>query len=168
MLTLTFNYPPCSYFFPPAKVVLLKAVHPLIISIHNFRVPRWLVQFLRSPHKSGSRPFWNSWSYGMKNYGIEITFNGMTFESVGKIFTKFSRKTIFSNPVGSITVKCNSLRRAGHVSRTWTRNKYNIMVLEVLEQVHLENWNLLILMEGHWLGSVNKVLKRMSVSKTKK
>jgi hypothetical protein len=48
------------------------------ISIQNCMVPRWLVQVLHSPQKFERPPFWNGWKYGIKKYGVEVTFNGMT------------------------------------------------------------------------------------------
>jgi hypothetical protein len=36
------------------------------------------VQVLHPPQKFESLPFWNGFSYGIKNYGIKVTFNGMT------------------------------------------------------------------------------------------
>jgi hypothetical protein len=41
-------------------------------------VPRWLVQVLQPPQKFERPPFWNGWRYGIKKYGVEVTFNGMT------------------------------------------------------------------------------------------
>jgi hypothetical protein len=48
------------------------------ISIHNFMVPRWLVQVLHPPQKFERLPFWSAWRYEIKKYGVEVTFNGMT------------------------------------------------------------------------------------------
>jgi hypothetical protein len=36
------------------------------------------VQVLHPPQKFKRPPFWNGWSYGIKKYGVEVTFNGMT------------------------------------------------------------------------------------------
>jgi hypothetical protein len=41
-------------------------------------VLRLLVQVLHPPQKFERPPFWNGCSYGIKNYGVEVTFNGMT------------------------------------------------------------------------------------------
>jgi hypothetical protein len=41
-------------------------------------VPRWLVQVLHPPQKFERPPFCNGWRYGIKKYGFEVTFNGMT------------------------------------------------------------------------------------------
>jgi hypothetical protein len=41
-------------------------------------VPLWLVQVLHTPQKFERPPFWNDWRYGIKNYGVEVTFNCMT------------------------------------------------------------------------------------------
>jgi hypothetical protein len=48
------------------------------ISIQNSMVPRWLMQVLHPPQKFERPPFCNGWRYGVKRYGIEVTFNGMT------------------------------------------------------------------------------------------
>jgi hypothetical protein len=48
------------------------------ISIQNFMAPRWLMQVLHPPQKFERPPFWNGWRYGIKKYGIEVSFNGMT------------------------------------------------------------------------------------------
>jgi hypothetical protein len=48
------------------------------VSIQNFMIPRWLVQVLHPPQKFERPPFWNAWRYGIKKYGVEVTFNGMT------------------------------------------------------------------------------------------
>jgi hypothetical protein len=42
-------------------------------------VLRWLVQVLHSPQKFERPPFWIGCSYSIKNYGIEVIFNAMTF-----------------------------------------------------------------------------------------
>jgi hypothetical protein len=36
------------------------------------------MQVLLPPEKFEHPPFWNGCSYGIKNYGIKVTFNGMT------------------------------------------------------------------------------------------
>jgi len=36
------------------------------------------MQVLHPPQKFERPPFWNGWSYGIKNYGVEVTFNDMT------------------------------------------------------------------------------------------
>jgi hypothetical protein len=41
-------------------------------------VPRWLVQVLNPPQKFERPPFWRVWRYGIKKYGVEVTFSGMT------------------------------------------------------------------------------------------
>jgi hypothetical protein len=48
------------------------------ISIQNCMFPRWLVQVLHPSQKFERPPFWNGWRYGIKEYGVEVTFNGMT------------------------------------------------------------------------------------------
>jgi hypothetical protein len=81
----TFNHP-CSYFFYFffANMVLLKVVHPLKIYHHsNFHGSKLTGE--SSIQKFERSPFWNGWSYGIKNYGVEVTFNGMTFLPTGLI-----------------------------------------------------------------------------------
>jgi hypothetical protein len=39
------------------------------------------VQVLHPPQKFEGSPFWNGCSYGIKNYGIEVTFNGNDFRT---------------------------------------------------------------------------------------
>jgi hypothetical protein len=41
-------------------------------------VPRWVVQILHPPQKFERPPFCNGWRYGIKKYGVEVIFNGMT------------------------------------------------------------------------------------------
>jgi hypothetical protein len=41
-------------------------------------VARWLVQVLYPPQKFERPPFKNAWRYGIRKYGIKVTFNGMT------------------------------------------------------------------------------------------
>jgi hypothetical protein len=48
------------------------------ISVQNFMFPRWLVQVLHPPQKFERPPFLNGWSYGIRKYGVEVTFNSMT------------------------------------------------------------------------------------------
>jgi hypothetical protein len=48
------------------------------IIIQNLMVSRWLVQILHSLQKFECLPFWNFLSYGIKIYGVEVIFNGMT------------------------------------------------------------------------------------------
>jgi hypothetical protein len=48
------------------------------ISVHKFMVPRWPVQVLHPPQKFERPPLWNGWRYGIKKYGVEVTFKGMT------------------------------------------------------------------------------------------
>jgi hypothetical protein len=36
------------------------------------------VQVLHAPKKFERPPFWNGWRYGIKKYGVEVSFNGMT------------------------------------------------------------------------------------------
>jgi hypothetical protein len=32
---------------------------------------------LHPPQKFQRSPFWNGWSYGIRNYSVKVTFNGM-------------------------------------------------------------------------------------------
>jgi hypothetical protein len=41
-------------------------------------VPRWLAQVLHPPQKFKRPPFFNAWRYGIKKYGIEVIFSGIT------------------------------------------------------------------------------------------
>jgi hypothetical protein len=50
----------------------------LRITTQRFIVSRWLVRVLHPPHMFECPTFWNDWSYESKNYGVEVTFNGMT------------------------------------------------------------------------------------------
>jgi hypothetical protein len=59
------------------RMILLKVFRPLKI-IKHFIVPRRLVQILNPPQKFERQPFWNGWIYGIKKYGVEITFNATT------------------------------------------------------------------------------------------
>jgi hypothetical protein len=36
------------------------------------------MQVLHPPQKFERPPFWNGWRHGIKKYGVEVTFNGMT------------------------------------------------------------------------------------------
>jgi hypothetical protein len=38
-----------------------------------------MIKVLYPPQKFERPPFWNSLSYGIKKYGVEVTFNGITF-----------------------------------------------------------------------------------------
>jgi NADH:ubiquinone oxidoreductase subunit H len=40
---------------------------------------RWLVQILHPLQKSERPPFWTVEATRLKSYGVEVTFNGMTF-----------------------------------------------------------------------------------------
>jgi hypothetical protein len=48
------------------------------ISIEHFMVPRWQVQVLYPSQKFEHSPFWSGWRYGIKKYGVEVTFNGIS------------------------------------------------------------------------------------------
>jgi hypothetical protein len=47
-------------------------------NMQNFMASRWLTKVLHPPQKFKRPPFWNSWNYGIGNYGFEFIFNGMT------------------------------------------------------------------------------------------
>jgi hypothetical protein len=40
-------------------------------------VLRWLIQVLHPTQKSERQQFFNGWSYGIKEHGVQATFNGM-------------------------------------------------------------------------------------------
>jgi hypothetical protein len=40
--------------------------------------PRWLVQCLHLSQEFKRPPYWNGWSYGIKQHGVEVAFSGMT------------------------------------------------------------------------------------------
>jgi hypothetical protein len=40
-------------------------------------VPRWLGKTWHPPREFELQPFWNSYSYGVRSDGLEVTFNGM-------------------------------------------------------------------------------------------
>jgi hypothetical protein len=61
-------------FFVSDKNCLIKRS----ISIQNFMFPRWLMQVLHPSQKFERPPFWNGSRYGIKEYGVEVIFNGMT------------------------------------------------------------------------------------------
>jgi hypothetical protein len=50
----------------------------MCVSMQNFMVSSWLVRVFHPPQKFKRPPFWNGWSYGIRRYGIEVTFNGRT------------------------------------------------------------------------------------------
>jgi uncharacterized Zn-finger protein len=57
-------------------MVSLKVVHPLkVYQYTKFHGPTLTGA---SFQKFERPPFWNGWSYGIKKYGVEVTFNGMT------------------------------------------------------------------------------------------
>jgi hypothetical protein len=47
------------------------------VGMRTFIAPRWLVQVSHSPKKFESPRFWNRWSYVIRNYGDEVSFNCM-------------------------------------------------------------------------------------------
>jgi hypothetical protein len=76
---VNFKFQPPAKFPFLAKVVTFKVVHPLKAYYNTkFHGPTLLVQMLHPPQKFERPPFWNGCSYGIKHYGIEVTFNGMT------------------------------------------------------------------------------------------
>jgi hypothetical protein len=48
------------------------------LSVYKISWSHVEVKILHPPQKFKHPPFWNSWSYGTKKYGVEVTFNGMT------------------------------------------------------------------------------------------
>jgi hypothetical protein len=75
-----FNFkPPPWSFFCCCKSGAIKVVYPLkIFSIQNFMVSLCLVTVLHPSQRFERPPFWNGWSYEVKNYGAEVTFSGTT------------------------------------------------------------------------------------------
>jgi hypothetical protein len=60
-------------------MILLKVVHPLKLYRNTkFHGPTLSGASFASPQKFGHPPFWNDCSYSVKNYGVEVIFNGMT------------------------------------------------------------------------------------------
>jgi hypothetical protein len=77
-VNLKFQPPAIFTFFGFRKCTLIKSCSSFKdLSAHNSMVPRWLVQFLHPPQKFERPPFCNGWSYGIKTYGVEATFNSM-------------------------------------------------------------------------------------------
>jgi hypothetical protein len=50
-----------------------------MVTRQPFMPPHWLVQVLYTPQKFERPSFWNGWSYEIKHYGVEVTFNCMNF-----------------------------------------------------------------------------------------
>jgi hypothetical protein len=75
-LTSNFQPPSTFVFWVFTNMVQLRAVHPLKICQNTtFHGP--MVQVLH-PHQKFERPiFWNCWSYGIRKYGVDVTFSGM-------------------------------------------------------------------------------------------
>jgi hypothetical protein len=82
----------CSYFWFLTKMASLIVVHPLKISMQHFMVPRWLVKVLHPTQKFEHPPFRNGRSYGIKSYGVEITFN-----SVASLLNLIKSTNVFRN-----------------------------------------------------------------------
>jgi hypothetical protein len=79
--TMNFNIQLAAIFvvFVFDKNGLLKVVHPLkIYQYTKFHSPTLTSASFASTSKVWSLAFWNGWSYGIKKYGVEVTFNGMT------------------------------------------------------------------------------------------
>jgi hypothetical protein len=103
--TMNFNIQMAAMFvfFVLDKIVSLKKLFILwrSISIQNLMVSRWLVQVLHPPQKFERPPFWNGWRYGIKKYGVEVSFNGMTpstefnkiYQLVQKLLGRTHRQT---------------------------------------------------------------------------
>jgi hypothetical protein len=76
---LNVNRLPCSYFWLVTKMVLLKTIHPLKTNPHT----KCHGPALTSASFASTSEVWTSaileWlKLGIKNYAIEVTFNGMT------------------------------------------------------------------------------------------
>jgi hypothetical protein len=48
------------------------------LSVHKISWSHVDVQVLLPPQNFERPPFLNAWKYGIKKYGVEVTFNGMT------------------------------------------------------------------------------------------
>jgi hypothetical protein len=78
--TMDFNIQTAAMFvfLFSTKMVLLKVVYPLnIYQYTQFHGPTLTGESLHPPQKFERPPFWNSWRYGIKKYGVEVTFNGI-------------------------------------------------------------------------------------------
>jgi hypothetical protein len=75
--------------------VLLKVDHPLKIYQNTFYVPALTGASVHPPEKFERTPFWTGCSYVIKNYGVEVTFNGMTsLLNFIKIYQLAGRSTV--------------------------------------------------------------------------
>jgi hypothetical protein len=72
--------PPTMFYFCFIAKLFLYNLFILWISIlvQNAMDPRWLVQVLHPPQKYERSLFWNGCSKGVRNYGVEFIFNGIT------------------------------------------------------------------------------------------
>jgi hypothetical protein len=50
----------------------------MVTNLQLFIVPYWLVQVFHPSQNSEHSPFWNSWSYSIKSYDVEVAFNDIT------------------------------------------------------------------------------------------
>jgi hypothetical protein len=80
MLILNFNQQPYSHFSFFPKLVTLKVVYPpKIYQNIKFYGPTLTGASFTSISKEFERlQYWNDCSYGIKHYGIEATFSGIT------------------------------------------------------------------------------------------
>jgi hypothetical protein len=75
--------------------VLLKADHLLKICQNTFDVPTLTGASVHPPEKFERTPFLNGCSYVIKNYGVEVTFSGMTsLLNFIKIYQLAGRSTV--------------------------------------------------------------------------
>jgi len=65
-------------FFVFRKSGLIKSCPLKIYQNTKFHGPTLTGASFNPPQKFERPPFWNGCSYGIKNYGVEVTFNGMT------------------------------------------------------------------------------------------
>jgi hypothetical protein len=71
---LILKRPPCSYFLFLTKMVLLKVVHPL----KKFHGPTLTGASFASTSEFWTPAILECIRYGIKMYGVEVSFNGMT------------------------------------------------------------------------------------------
>jgi hypothetical protein len=65
--------------FSPKVVSLKVLIFWRSARIQTFMVVHWLLQVLHPPQRFERPPFWNGYVYSIKYYGVEVTFNGMTY-----------------------------------------------------------------------------------------
>jgi hypothetical protein len=117
------------------------------ISIQNFMVLRWLVQVLHPPQKFERPPFWNSWRYGIKKYGVEVTFNGVTsllnfikiYQLVQKLLGGTHRQTDWWSHKTHFPLKGKGRLKTGKIFITWITSNFK-GTLSAIELVKKIQW----------------------------